>query len=101
MERPVWFIDPCRVAIGSVVERVLGDVSRTHVGVKYGAETTVLFIPFHSFVRRCQTSVVAGRSLDIEQLIVAPALKRRHAVYFDVLTDWKPALQRARTGAAK
>jgi hypothetical protein len=101
MTHPAWFIDPSRVAVGSVVESSLGDVSRTHVGVKYRSEASVLFIPFHSFVQRCQACVVAGQSLDIEHLIVAAGLKQRHASYFDVLTDWGPALQRARTGAAK
>lgn len=95
MTRPAWYIDPSRVVVGSVMGNALGDVSRTHVAVKYWREASVLVLPFGSFVRRCQASVVAGRSLDIEHLIVAPALKRRHAMYFDVLTDWGPALQRA------
>ena len=90
-----YYAETGRTDIGSVMGNALGDVSRTHVAVKYWREASVLVLPFGSFVRRCQASVVAGRSLDIEHLIVAPALKRRHAMYFDVLTDWGPALQRA------
>lgn len=92
----LWFIDPSRVAFGSVVERGCRNVSRTHVSVRYAGDASANCIPFLSFVRRCQTSMLAAQPLNVEHLLVAPILKQRHASYFDVLTDWRPAEQRAR-----
>jgi len=93
--KPRWFIDPSKVAFGSVVELRIRNLSRSHVKVSYGG-THAQFIPLGSFMRRCQKSIRNGHTLGIEHLRVAPVLKQRHARFFDSLTDWRPATRRAR-----
>jgi len=92
---PRWFIDPSKVAFGSVIEYRSRNLSRSHVRVKYHLESEVRFMPLATFIRRCQEFIRGGRSLDIEHLLVAPILKRRYADFFDGLTDWGPATRRA------
>jgi hypothetical protein len=48
------------------------------------------------FAQRCQDAIRSGQPLDIEHLLVAPVIQRRHASFFDGLTDWVPAARRAR-----
>lgn len=94
--KPAWFIDPSKVAFGSVVESNIRNLSRSHVKVKYHGDTVAQFMPFGSFVVRCQACIRDGHALDIEHLLVAPVIKQRHARFFDRLTDWGPATLRAR-----
>lgn len=93
--RPDWFIDPSKVAFGSVVENRCRNLSRSHVRVKYHHESEVRFVPLATFIRRCHEVTRGGRCLDVEHLLVAPILKRRHARFFDRLTNWGPATRRA------
>lgn len=93
--RPRWLIDPLRVTLGSVIEKGKRNLSRSHVRVKYLDETEARLLPLAVFFRRCQTFIRAGRSLDIEHLLVAPIVKQRYAKFFDLLTDWAPAARRA------
>jgi hypothetical protein len=93
--KPDWFIDPSKVAFGSVVENRIRNLSRSHVRVKYHRESEVRFVPLAAFIRRCHEVIRGGRSLDIEHLLVAPILKRRYARFFDRLTNWGPATRRA------
>jgi hypothetical protein len=93
--KPDWFIDPSKVAFGSVVENRNRNLSRSHVRVKYHRESEVRFVPLATFIRRCHEVIRGGRSLDIEHLLVAPILKRRYAKFFDRLTNWDPATRRA------
>ena len=92
---PGWFIDPSKVALGSVVENSSRNLSRSHVKVKYRKESEVRFVPMAKFIRHCQEVIRGGRSLDIEHLLVAPLLKRRYARFFESLTNWDPATRRA------
>jgi hypothetical protein len=94
--KPKWFIDPSNVAFGAVFENGSRNLSRTHVRVKYHRASEVRFVPLATFIRYCQEVIRGGGSLDIEQLLVAPILKRRYARFFDRLTDWGPATRRAR-----
>lgn len=94
--KPGWLINPSKVAFGSVVERPGRNLSRSHVRVEYGREAEVRFEPVAAFARRCRETLLDGRSLDIESLLVAPIVKQRHASFFDSLTDWGPATRRAR-----
>jgi hypothetical protein len=94
--RPKWLIDPSKVAFGAVVEHGSRNLSRSHVRVQYRGVSDPRFVPLAEFVRRCREAVRDGVSLDIEHLLVAPILKRRHAKFFDHLTDWTPAFHRAR-----
>ena len=93
--KPDWFIDPSKVAFGSVVENSSRNLSRSHVRVKYHQESEVRFVPLATFIGRCHEVIRGGRSLDIEHLLVAPILKRRYAEFFDRLTNWGPATRRA------
>ena len=95
---PEWSIDPSKVSFGSVVEHKARNLSRSHVRVKYGRASGVRFVPLATFIRHCREVLRAGRSLDIEHLLVAPILKRRHTRFFDHLTDWDSATRQA-TGA--
>ena len=52
--KPGWFIDPSKVAFGSVVENRSRNLSRSHVRVKYHRQSEVLFVPLATFIRRCQ-----------------------------------------------
>lgn len=93
--KPTWHISPSKVAFGSVVENGSRNLSRSHVRVKYRREREAQFIPVPTFIQRCQEVIRNGRSLDIEQLLVAPIMKQRYAKFFDRLTDWGPAARRA------
>ena len=90
-----WPIDPTKVAFGSVVEDGNRNLSRSHVKVKYRFGTKARFVPVATFIRRCQDHVRSGRPLGIEQLMVAPIVKRRYERFFDALTDWGPATRQA------
>lgn len=92
---PEWLIDPSKAVFGSVVDNIRRNLSRSHVRVKYHHRSNVQFVPLAAFVKRCNEVIRAGRSLDIEHLLVAPILKRRYAKFFDRLTDWGPATRRA------
>jgi len=93
--KPGWFIDPSNVTFGSVVEDKTRNLSRSHVRVKYHRDPAIRFVPLATFFRSCHESTRTGRSLDVEHLLVAPILKRRHEKFFDRLTDWGPATRRA------
>lgn len=93
---PQWAIDPAKVAFGVVFRNDARNLSRSHVRVRYGRTSEVQFVPLATFVRRCREIGRGGRSLDIEHLLVAPILKQRYASFFDRLTDWGPAGERAR-----
>jgi hypothetical protein len=95
LNRPKWIIDPSKVALGAVVEHGSRNLSRSHVRVQYRGASGPRFVPLAEFVRRCREAVRDGVSLDIEHLLVAPILKRRHAKFFDHLTDWTLATRRA------
>lgn len=90
-----WLVDPSNVAFGSVVDNSRRNLSRSHVRVKYRHEAEALFLPLATFVRRCLEGMQGRRSLGIEQLLVAPIVRQRHAEFFDRLTDWDPAMRRA------
>jgi hypothetical protein len=99
--KPTWHISPSKVAFGSVVENGSRNLSRSHVRVEYRREPGARFVPVPTFIRHCREVIQEGRSLDIEQLLVAPIIKQRYARFFDRLTDWGPAARRAyrpRTG---
>jgi hypothetical protein len=81
--------------LGSVVEDGNRNLSRSHVRVKYQHEPQARFLPLATFVLRCQEIIRSGRLLKIEHLLVAPIVKQRYAKFFDRLTDWGPATQRA------
>lgn len=91
-----WIIDPSKVAFGAVVEHGSRNLSRSHVRVQYRGVSDQRFVPLVEFVWRCREAVRDGVSLDIEHLLLAPILMRRHAKFFDHLTDWTPATRRAR-----
>lgn len=93
--RPVWLIDPSKVAFGSVIQDRSRNLSRSHVRVKYNRESSARFVALDAFVQRCHEYIGRGLSLDIEDLLVAPILKRSHGRFFDLLTDWGPATRRA------
>ena len=93
--KPGWSIDPKRVAIGSVIENKVRNLSRSHVRVKYERTPEVQFVPLATFIWRCRRTLQGGLPLDIEHLLVAPILKQRYAKFFDRLTDWQPAIGRA------
>jgi len=93
--KPTWYINPSSVTFGSVVERGNRNLSRSHVRVKYRREPEARFVPVPTFIQRCHEVIQAGRSLDIEQLLIAPIIKQRYAKFFDRLTDWGPAARRA------
>lgn len=92
---PVWPVDPSNVTFGSVVDCNCGNLSRSHVLVKYLRESVVRLVPTETFIVRCREALRRGRPLEIERLQVAPILKRRYAKFFDGLTDWGPATRRA------
>jgi hypothetical protein len=94
--KPEWLIDPSKAMFGSVVDDMPRNLSRSHVRVKYHHQSDVEFVPLAAFMKRCNEVIRAGRSLDIEHLLIAPILKRRYAKFFDRLTDWGPATRRAR-----
>ena len=94
--RPTWPIDPSQVAYGCVVRDGFGDLSRTHVGVRYRREAAVQFVPLALFATRCYEAIREGRPLGIDHLLVAPITKQRHEAFFNRLTDWAPAALRAR-----
>lgn len=94
-----WLIDPSNVIFGSVVDKSSRNLSRSHVKVKYQHEPEALFVPLATFVRRCLENIQGGRPLDIEQLLVAPIVRQRHARFFDHLTDWGPAVRHARASS--
>jgi len=94
--KPTWPIDPSQVAFGSVVRGGVGDLSRSHVRVRYHRDPELQFVPLALFATRCYEAIRAGLSLEIEHLLVAPITKQRHARFFDRLTDWGPAARRAR-----
>lgn len=91
-----WPIDPSQVTFGCVVRGGIGDVSRTHVGVRYRHEPKVQFVPLALFATRCYEAIREGLPLEIDHLLVAPITKQRHERFFDRLTDWAPAARRAR-----
>jgi len=92
---PEWPIDSANVTFGSVVDGRTRNLSRSHVRVRFrGAEP--MLMPVRSFARRCHVSMRDGVPLLVEHLLVAPILRRRHADFFDRLTDWCPAEKRAR-----
>jgi len=93
--KPGWLIDPSNVVFGSVVESGRLNLSRSHVKVRYRHEAGARFVPLATFIRSCQDGLRSGKPLDIEQLIIAPIVKRRYAEFFDRLTDWEPATRRA------
>lgn len=93
--KPTWHISPSKVALGSVVESGIRNLSRSHVRVKYHRDSEVRFVPLPTFIQRCQEVIRKGRSFDIEHLLVAPIIKQRYAKFFDRLTDWGPATRRA------
>lgn len=93
--KPRWLIDPLKVALGSVIQGSSGNLSRSHVRVKYRREREARFVPLAAFIRGCREAVRGGRSLDIEHLLVAPIIKQRYPKFFDGLTDWGPAVRRA------
>jgi hypothetical protein len=93
--KPTWHISPSKVTFGSVVENGSRNLSRSHVRVKYRREPEVQFVPVPKFIQRCHEVIQDGRSLDIEQLLIAPIIKQRYAKFFDRLTDWGPAARRA------
>jgi hypothetical protein len=93
--KPGWFIEPSRVALGSVIENGSRNLSRSHVRVKYQSEPAVQFVPLGSFIERCLEVIRAGRPLAIEHLLIAPIVKHHNARFFDRLTDWGPATRRA------
>jgi hypothetical protein len=93
--KPAWFIEPSRVASGSVAEDGSGNPSRSHVRVEHHREPEARFLPLATFVPRCQPVIRGGRSLAIEHPLVAPIVKRRYAKFFDRLTECGPARRRA------
>ena len=93
--KSAWHIDPSRVALGSIVGSGGRNLSRSHVKVKYRREGTFQFEPLPVFIRRCHEALRGERALEIEQLVVAPIVQRRHNAFFDRLTDWGPARRRA------
>jgi hypothetical protein len=92
---PGWHIEPSRVTFGSVVENRVRNLSRSHVRVKYHRDPETRFVPLATFIQRCRDGMQGGRSLGIEHLLVAPVIKQRYARFFDLLTDWGPAVRRA------
>ena len=91
----VWPIDPARVALGSVISGRDKNLSRSHVRVNYRHTDKVQFVPVDTFIRRSNEAIRDRRSLKIDHLLVAPLIKQRYAKFFDRLTDWGPATQRA------
>jgi hypothetical protein len=90
-----WLIDPSKVVFGSVVDDGNLNLSRSHVKVKYRYENETRVVPLITFVRRCNESIRSERSLEIDQLLVAPIVKHRYVEFFDRLTDWGPATRTA------
>jgi len=99
--KPRWLVSPLKVSLGSVIGRGNRNLSRSHIRVKYQHDSEVRFLPLGVFIRKCQAFMRSGDPLDIEHLQVAPILKQRHAKFFDLLTDWKPATRRATRSAAE
>lgn len=95
--KPVWFIDPSNVAFGSVATGREGNLNRSHVRVTYRRLSDPQFLPLATFIQRCNSAIQWGQSLEIDHLLVAPLMKRRYEKFFDRLTDWGPATQRALT----
>jgi len=89
-----WPVDPARVAFGSVVASGK-NLSRSHVRVRYAGASRPQELPFEQFVKRTNAALLEGKSPRIDDLLVAPMLKRHYAVFFDRLTDWGPAARRA------
>lgn len=89
-----WPIEPDAVDFGSLAP--FGkDASRQGVAVRYRGEAQARFIPLARFERETSSRLQQGRRLHIQELRVAPILKRRRADFFDRLTDWGPATTRA------
>jgi len=88
-----WPIDPEAVTFGSVVDG-RANLSRTHVCVQF-AKGEPRYIKIAEFARTTSPRLAEGRPLRIRRLVVAPLTKRRHAEFFDRLTDWGPAMRRA------
>lgn len=93
-QEPRWPIDPEAVAFGSVVEGRNRNLSRTHVLVEF-ARAEPRCVPLAEFTRTIAARLADGRPLRVKRLTVAPLTKRRHAQFFDRLTDWEPATRRA------
>jgi len=81
---------------GCVIQGASRDLSRSHVSVQYRHEPERQFVPLALFATRCYQAIRDGQPLGIDQLLVAPIAKQRHAPFFDRLTDWGPAVTRAR-----
>jgi hypothetical protein len=86
-----WPIDPSKVAFGSVVDASNGNLSRTHVMVRYRGWGGARYVPVADFIRGCHDALLSRRPLKIERLVVAPIIQRRYEKFFDKLTDWEPA----------
>ena len=94
-----WPIDPSKVAFGSVVDAAYGNLSRTHVMVRYRGWGGERYVPVVDFIRGCHDALLRERPLKIERLVVAPIIKRRYGKFFDKLTDWGPATRVASRSA--
>jgi len=94
-KKTVWPIDPEKVEYGSVVPRCDPALNRTCVQVRYRGEHLAHCVPVTVFVARSSLALQAGRALRIEYLRVSPRTRRRYAVLFDQLTDWRPVTRKA------
>lgn len=89
-----WPVDPERVQFGSLA--AFGrEASREGVALRLTGEREARFVPFARFRRDVEEALARGRRMRVEELRVAPILRRRHAAFFDRLTDWGPATRRA------
>jgi len=86
-----WPVDPSRVEYGSVADKAGRNCSRTHLMVRYSADTRPHLVPLNRFVRETSASLRHGEPLEIQYLRVAPVSWRRYRSLFDRLTDWTPA----------
>ena len=93
--KPRWLIDPSHVQFGSVTQNPGRNLSRSHVRIRYRRQSEAQFVPLAEFIQHCNEAIRRGRSLDVEDLLVAPILKRGNPRFFDSLTDWGPATGRA------
>jgi hypothetical protein len=109
-KKKTWPIDPAMVEYGSVTPRASSPFrpirkdsteQKIYVEVRYRGERRAQCLPATVFVARTSIALRAHQSLHIEHLRVSPRTKRRYAVLFDRLTDWRPATRKALGGTPR
>ena len=100
-KKTTWPIDPAMVEYGSVAPRPSRSSrkdpteQKIYVEVRYRGEHRSQCVPATVFVAKTSIALRSHKSLHIEHLRVSPRTKRRYAVLFDRLTDWRPATRKA------